>query len=218
MSAELGRAVVEGMPPDDGVRVGIVASVFPLVITLQGAPITLVGQLGASVSVGDKVALLRQDQSWLVMGAILNSQARADRNIESFTSDAIAHTINTGTLADIVGFTMPFTRYRLNSRMRFSLTVAGRQGGGANQAALYAVLVTNVESAVTWTPTIIPGVNYNAASIQESATVERTLTPNPDLGTGLLTCQVQGRTELGGAGIVIIGPANDTCSLTVEEI
>lgn len=62
-------AVTDILPPDDNMRIGIVTAVDPLTVSVQGSPI-LPGHLSSyGPVVGDIVALLRQDQSWLVLGS-----------------------------------------------------------------------------------------------------------------------------------------------------
>lgn len=62
-------AITKALPPDDRLRVGIVSQSSPLEVDVEGTPIRTPGVLGfANFSVGDVVSMLRQDQSWLVLG------------------------------------------------------------------------------------------------------------------------------------------------------
>jgi hypothetical protein len=218
VSAELSRSVAESQPPDDGVRVGIVASVSPLVITLQGVPLTLAGQLGVSVSVGDAVALLRQDQSWLVLGAILNREEASDGNFADQTLSNITDSIASFTLTPIAGWpTMTFRRSRPNSRLDMQLTVGARPTGAVPNTALYALRITNPATGGTWTPTIIPAVTYSTASAHASITVRRLGLPAAELGAGDLEAEILWRRST-GTGTINIGSGLDTVGLTIKEL
>lgn len=64
------QAVTNAMPPDNGMRVGKVASLSPLKINVGGGLLPA-GVLGSyTPSLRDTVALIRQDQTWLVLGTI----------------------------------------------------------------------------------------------------------------------------------------------------
>ena len=63
------EAVTDILPPDDNMRIGFVTSVDPLTVNVQGAPV-LPGHLSSyGAVVGDVVALVRQDQTWLCLGS-----------------------------------------------------------------------------------------------------------------------------------------------------
>jgi len=219
--SDLPAAAVAAMPPDDGIRVGIVAGINPLRVTLQGAPVTLLGRLsGTSLSVGDSVAMIRQDGSWLVLGTVVqgDSAAPTDRNIVNGTTSALTWgPISSATFADVAGASVSFVRQRPNSRLRFSLLVSARQTGGATVVGAYALRVHNPVTGAEWAPTILPAVSYSAASIQVPATIERVLLPTAALGTGSLVAQLQVR-RLSGTGTISSNSGGDTFSLTVEEV
>lgn len=81
--AGLAEAVHGAIGQPASVRIGIVESTVPLVISAQGVPFTDVGLLGDyAPQVGDSVALLGQSSgagsdpaSWLALGAISGSSA-----------------------------------------------------------------------------------------------------------------------------------------------
>lgn len=69
MTDPYNQAVTDILPPDDNMRIGVVTSVDPLTVDVQGGPV-FPGHLSSyGAVVGDTVALLRQDQSWLVLGS-----------------------------------------------------------------------------------------------------------------------------------------------------
>lgn len=65
---DLAGAISE-MPPDNYLRVGTVTAVNPLVLDLAGGVVERAGRL-CQVGIGDRVACMRQGQSWLVLGRI----------------------------------------------------------------------------------------------------------------------------------------------------
>jgi hypothetical protein len=70
------EAIVNAIGQPATVRIGVVESVGPLVVNVQGASFTELGVIGTCPSVGDTVALLGQSSvgsraaSWLVLGVI----------------------------------------------------------------------------------------------------------------------------------------------------
>lgn len=69
MTDSVAGAVEEVMPPDDELVFGVVDSVNPLVVRVRGGLVPP-GTLGSyAPAVGDDVALIRQDATWLALGA-----------------------------------------------------------------------------------------------------------------------------------------------------
>ena len=70
------EAIVQAVGQPATVRIGVVESLGPLVVNVQGARFTELGVIGACPVVGDVVALLGQSSigsraaSWLVLGTI----------------------------------------------------------------------------------------------------------------------------------------------------
>lgn len=70
----LPRRIAEAMPPDNELVVGVVASVSPLVINVRGGTVLNPGTVGSYVpAVGDPVQMIRQDATWLILGASASS-------------------------------------------------------------------------------------------------------------------------------------------------
>jgi hypothetical protein len=75
---ELPVAITVTSRPDNNVRIGVVTQSAPLKVNVQGGDVVSPGVIaGAHFAVGTNVALLRQDQSWLVLGAIASSSSTA---------------------------------------------------------------------------------------------------------------------------------------------
>lgn len=72
--ADLSYAIIGRQPTDNAVRVGTVTSVNPLTVNVQGTIIKNAGSM-AFVAVGDTVSIVRQDQTWLVMGVVSPASA-----------------------------------------------------------------------------------------------------------------------------------------------
>jgi hypothetical protein len=67
---DLAGAIV-AQPDPNGLRIGVVVGLNPLVINVQGGLISNAGSIrSARVNVGDTVAVFRQDDSWLMLGAV----------------------------------------------------------------------------------------------------------------------------------------------------
>jgi hypothetical protein len=65
-------AIAQANSPDNRMRIGIVSSVVPFDIDVSGEPVHNPGVVDRSFgfAVGDVVALLREGQTWLVLGKI----------------------------------------------------------------------------------------------------------------------------------------------------
>ncbi len=65
-------AIAQANAPDNRMRIGTVSSVSPFEVNVQGEVVRNPGVIDRSsgFTVGDVVALLRQDQTWLVFGRI----------------------------------------------------------------------------------------------------------------------------------------------------
>lgn len=92
------QQIAQSNAPDNRMRIGTVSSVNPLQVSIQGEPVINPGVVDRSFgfTVGDVVALLRQDQTWLVLGRVWGSafpQAQAgtvDITVAAATSATVA--------------------------------------------------------------------------------------------------------------------------------
>ena len=70
MTDPLAATITAQQPLDNGMRIGIVAAVSPDVIVTVGGAEVAAGKLGSyQPALGDNVALIRQDSTWLVLGS-----------------------------------------------------------------------------------------------------------------------------------------------------
>jgi hypothetical protein len=69
------QQIAQSNAPDNRLRIGTVSRVNPLLVGIQGEDVVNPGVIDRSFGfqVGDVVALLRQDQTWLVFGRVWSS-------------------------------------------------------------------------------------------------------------------------------------------------
>jgi hypothetical protein len=64
-------AIIDVLPPDDGLHISTVTVASPLIVNVRGNP-TPMGRLSSyTPTVGDVVAVFRQDSTWLCLGKIV---------------------------------------------------------------------------------------------------------------------------------------------------
>jgi hypothetical protein len=98
-------AITEALPPDDRLRVGIVASVHPTTVDIQGTLVPAGALSPYTAVIGDNVAVLRQDSTWLILGRIASPSGQ----FPQFQAGAADLTVAAGTSATlIVPFAIPF--------------------------------------------------------------------------------------------------------------
>lgn len=61
-------AIQNALPPDDKLRIGVVTSVHPTTVNIEGTDVPVGFLSSYTPIVGDVVAVLRQDQTWLGLG------------------------------------------------------------------------------------------------------------------------------------------------------
>lgn len=68
------EAITDRMPSDNDLVIGTIASGNPLIVTAAGGPVEGVGRLSqAGFNVGDPVALIRQEGTWLALGKMVGA-------------------------------------------------------------------------------------------------------------------------------------------------
>jgi hypothetical protein len=101
-------AITQVLPPDDRMRVGTITSVAPVIVDVQGT--SMPGHCLSSYTplVGDIVSVLRQDQTWLVLGR--TSSADSTSTGPNFQAGEIVLSPSAATSASgTVTFARPFT-------------------------------------------------------------------------------------------------------------
>jgi hypothetical protein len=105
----LAGAIADALPPDDRMRIGIIVSVAPVTVDVQGA--RLPGHAVGSYTpmVGDTVAVLRQDQTWLILGKTTSDSATSTGPV--FQAGSASMTVAAAVSGtQNVTFARPFTR------------------------------------------------------------------------------------------------------------
>lgn len=118
---------VAGMTPDNGIRVGTVKQVVPLVIDFNGGEVNGAGSL-ALVNVGDTVACMRQAQTWLVLGVV--SPAAAQWGVMAGVRGSFTISIAQNTTQSNTTLTNLYSLPRAPAGV--FLNFNGRPGGTAN--------------------------------------------------------------------------------------
>lgn len=126
-------AITEALPPDDRMRIGIVTQSAPLAVDVQGASVMAPGVLNfAHFSVGDTVALLRQDQSWLVLGSIAPSSSSGITGLVGFSGSPGVDTTTSATYNNYgVNTATTFTKMIPGTRVRIDFSTSIFASGGS---------------------------------------------------------------------------------------
>jgi len=113
--AGLAEAVQNAVGQPSSVRIGMVDSIAPLVVSAQGVPFENVGVIdGYAPLVGDPVALLGQcseagsdPASWLLLGKVVPSEGVLQDALQAGTSNIAVTAATSGTLA--IAFARPYS-------------------------------------------------------------------------------------------------------------
>lgn len=68
-------AITNVLPPDDRMRIGTVLTRFPTTVDIEGTAVPASALASYTPIVGDIVALLRQDATWLILGRTTSQDA-----------------------------------------------------------------------------------------------------------------------------------------------
>lgn len=114
----LPEAVQQVLPPDDNMRIGTVVSVYPLVVDIEGtlAPVGCLSSYGPII--GDAVALLRQDSTWLALGRPTSPRTGRYPQFQAGTVDmtaAAAASVVTAVVFAVPFATVPSVATNINS-------------------------------------------------------------------------------------------------------
>lgn len=117
-------AITDALPPDDRLRIGVVSQVAPLEVDVEGTPVRTPGVLNwANFSVGDTVALLRQDQSWLVLGVVAPSSFATMTGQVAFSNTPGADTTAGAAYSNLgVATVTTFTKRVAGSKLRIDFS------------------------------------------------------------------------------------------------
>jgi hypothetical protein len=102
-------AVTSVLPPDNELRIGTVTGISPFAVSVEGATINAAGRLASYGPVlGEPVALLRQDGTWLALGATV-AQGSVGRGISQIAAISASANLNLNAAsATVPGTTISF--------------------------------------------------------------------------------------------------------------
>lgn len=118
-------AVDEALPPDNELVTGVVTAVAPLSVRIRGADVTRsLGVLGSYVpAVGDNVQVLRQDATWLVLGAGTGG-VDATLTTAGYNDDTAAATTVLAAYSNINPVRFDFTKRFATTKVRVDLNAS----------------------------------------------------------------------------------------------
>jgi len=202
------------------VRIGIVLSVSPLVVDVQGASVTNVGVLADYVpTVGQTVALLGQSavsadgSSWLALGAATTSATAGALSSTGVQAMAASQSNGTAVYASMTGITFQFVKRRPESRVLAHMAGSAFSTNAAN-AAEFGALITDNTGILAATDNTLASLFYNQALVHHSWSGFTYLSGIP---AGSYTIQGRFRLYIIAAGTVNFD-ANDRISLGFTEV
>lgn len=120
----LPQRIAEAMPPDNELVVGVVASVDPLVVDVRGGTVLNPGTVGSYVpAAGDPVQMLRQDATWLILGASASSQD-ASLTTAGYNNNTAAATTASVNYTNVSPVRFDFTKRFASTLVRVDLSVS----------------------------------------------------------------------------------------------
>lgn len=142
MADSYSAAVNDALPPDDNMRVGIVTQAAPLIVNVQGGEVRTPGVLaGANFAVNDTVSLLRQNQSWLVLGTVSSSNTTSVSGASGVNGYTGNDTTSSAGFSTLGTSTAPFVKRLAGTKVKIEFA-ASCYSTVASTAVEYAVRIT----------------------------------------------------------------------------
>lgn len=140
--SSLTQAVAAALPPDNEMVFGIVTAANPLTVSVRGA-LQNPGTLGSYLpAVGDTVALLRQDATWLCLGSNVSGGTAATLpSVAAYNAAGVVNSTTSATYANVTGITAAFTKRSGASLLRIDLNASLFLTTNPNTRAEFAVVV-----------------------------------------------------------------------------
>lgn len=150
-------AIAAVLPPDDRLRIGVITSVNPLIVDIEGNP-TPTGWISQDApTVGLPVAVLRQDQTWLTLGMTQGSADSVDAAIQVEENTTISAETSTtfipGTPVCGTAFVCP-----VSGRVKVTLGSYLQQAQNTNEAQIAWEIR---EGATVGSGTVISGLGVS---------------------------------------------------------
>lgn len=98
-------AIHDALPPDDNLRFGVVATRFPTTVNIEGTLVPVGALSSYTPIVGDNVAVLRQDQTWLLLGRTTNPVTGGFPAFQAGAADVTVAAATSATLAVVFATT-----------------------------------------------------------------------------------------------------------------
>lgn len=118
------QRISAAMPADNEQVVGQVTALTPLTVAVRGGTVINPGTIGSYVpGVGDTVQMLRQDATWLILGASA-SGADATLTTNGFNDDTVADTTAVVNYTNVDGVRFDFLKRFNSTRVRVDLDVS----------------------------------------------------------------------------------------------
>jgi hypothetical protein len=117
----LADSVIAAMPPNDGMRVGIVETVNPLLVNITGGLVPAGIQGSYLPAVGDNVTLLRQDSTWLITGRVGSPQMAYPTEGGIYVNPSTSESVSDGTVTHLQNASMHWSKTGALSLVRVDL-------------------------------------------------------------------------------------------------
>ncbi len=185
MTDPYNKAVVDTLPSDNELRIGTVSQVAPLTISIQGGDVITPGVLfAANFSVGDVVAALRQDSTWLILGPVATSDLDVITGPVSFAGATGGDSTASASFSELGNAQQTFVKRFQNTRLRvdfaascfttavntaveFGLQLLINSSGGGLVSTGPAMLINNANEHLMMTNfSFLSGVSAGTYSIR----------------------------------------------------
>lgn len=104
------QAIKDSLPPDDRMRIGIIVSIDPVIVDVQGTLIPAGVLSSYTPVINDNVAMIRQDQTWLILGRVATSDVLGSSTLQ-FQAGAVDVSVVAATSASVaLLFLRPFAQ------------------------------------------------------------------------------------------------------------
>lgn len=141
MTMPFPATIADTRPSDNGLRIGVVAQSSPLQVNVQGGLVENPGVLGGEqFAVGTTVALLRQDQTWLVLGSVATSDVVGMTGQAAYNDSPGVDTVAIGTYTNLGTTTaFPWTKRLDTTKVRIDFAVSCFLSVAANTTVRFGV-------------------------------------------------------------------------------
>lgn len=120
----LANAINANNVPDDANLVGIVVSLLPLQVNYRGGIVLNPGVMGSYVPApGDTVTMIRQNSSWLIIGANATGNASSNTSANINSAASVATTTSAG-FVNVAGANILFSKRLTSTKLRVDASLS----------------------------------------------------------------------------------------------